>query len=281
MDTMKTLRTLKTALVSALAVISFSTTSVVAQEVASPDTLAVMQNLKRLYPKTQFSNIRETNLPGIYEVVMGRNIAYVEGSGRHFIFGHLFDMPTQTDLTQQRKDQLGLPSVAANDVRDPAPGQGAPARGPQAEEERRIDFATLPRQDALQIVKGNGKRRLAVFSDPDCQYCKRLEENLVGLENATIDVYLFPIAQLHGDAPRKSKAVWCSKDKVRAWADLMTAGKDPGNQADCPNPVDRNVALANKLGVRGTPTIVLPSGRVIPGAIPLASLNQMLDGEQR
>lgn len=242
----------------------------------SPELLAVTQNLKRLYPKTTFSHIREAGLPGIFEVVMGRNIAYTDGTGRNFIFGHLYDMPTQRDLTQARLDELGIPSVAANDVREPSPV----AQQPSAQTENRIEFAALPKNDAFQIVKGNGKRRMAVFSDPDCPFCKRLEENLVGLDDVTIDLYLFPIAQLHPDAARKSQAVWCAKNKAKTWNDMMIAGQDPGN-ATCANPIERNVALAKRLNINGTPTLVLPSGRVIPGAIPLASLQPLLDAEQR
>ena len=279
---MKTFKTnIKNMLFATLSAIAMAVTAQAATESVSPEVMAVMQNLKRVYPKTTFGQIRETGLPGIYEVVIGRNIAYVEGSGRYFIFGHMMDMPTQRDLTQARKTELGIPSVAANDIRESGGAAGSPSiERQQAAEEKRIDFAGLPRSDSFQIVKGSGKRRFAVFTDPDCPFCKRLEENLVGLTDATIDIYMFPIAQLHPDSVRKAKDVWCAKDKNKAWNDLMLNNKEAG-KADCVNPIDRNVALAQRLGINGTPTLILPSGRVIPGAIPLASLTGMLDSEQR
>jgi thiol:disulfide interchange protein DsbC len=204
---------------------------------AAEDTAeALAQRLKQLYPNTQFSAVSESALPGLFEVVMGRNIAYTDAAGRYFLFGHLFDMPTQRDLTAERKDQL-----------------------------QRIDFGQLPLQDAIKTVGGNGSRVLAVFSDPDCPYCKRLEPELAKLTDVTVYTFLMPLTQLHPDARAKAVAVWCAKDRVHAWAQLMLHGQTAASP-NCAHPVDRNIALGERLQINGTPTMVSADGRVLPGA---------------
>ena len=197
---------------------------------------ALAQRLKQLYPNTQFSAVSESALPGLFEVVMGRNIAYTDAEGRYFLFGHLFDMPAQRDLTAERKDQL-----------------------------QRIDFGQLPLQDAIKTVRGNGSRILAVFSDPDCPYCKRLEPELAKLNDVTVYTFLMPLAQLHPDARSKAVAVWCANDRVHAWGELMLHGRTAAS-SNCAHPVDRNIALGERLQINGTPTMIAADGRVLPGA---------------
>lgn len=218
-----------------------------ADQVADPSIAAFTTKLKQLYPKTTFNSISQTPVQGIYEVVMGKNVAYVEGTGRYFLFGHLYDMQLQQDLTEGKKVEASS-----------------------------IDFAALPMKDAIITVKGNGTHKIAVFSDPDCPYCKRFEETLAQMNDVTVYTYLFPIDSLHPEARRKSIAVWCAKDRVKAWDDLMLRGIS--STAECENPVARNIELAAKLGINGTPTIILGNGRLIPGAVSLAQLNSMLGG---
>lgn len=212
---------------------------------------AVLASLKQKYPQTQFKSIAETKLPGVYEVVMGKNVAYVEESGRYFLFGHLFDMQTQTDLTEGKV------------ISDAAP---------------RVDFSSLPIKDAVTIVRGDGSRKVAVFSDPDCPYCKQLENNLADLTNVTIYLFLFPIDQLHPEAKAKTVSVWCSKDRIATWDAMMRKNLKPA-PANCDNPVERNIALAESLGINGTPTVILADGTVIPGAIARAKLEQLLSNQ--
>ena len=210
--------------------------------------MAVMATLKQKYPSTVIKSVSSTNLPGVYEVVMGKNVAYVEESGRYFLFGHMFDMQTQTDLTEGKI---------------------------MAEQVAKTDFKALPLKDAIKIVRGDGSRKVAIFSDPDCPYCKQLENNIANLTNVTIYLFLFPIDQLHPQAKAKAVGVWCAADQVKAWDGLMRRAEVPTGQ--CENPVDRNIALAETMGINGTPTVILPDGSIIPGAPSAAKLEQMLN----
>ena len=210
-----------------------------------------MGTLKQKYPKTSFKSVAATHLPGVYEVVMGKNIAYVEPSGRYFIFGHLFDMETQKDLTEEKR-----PVLQSTDTSD------------------KIDVRALPLADAIKSVRGNGERRLYVFSDPDCPYCKQLENALASVDNVTVYTFMFPIDSLHPAAKAKSAGVWCAKDRAKAWNDLMTRNMVP--TGTCETPIDRNVALAEKLSIRGTPTLIFADGSLIPGALNAERINQLL-----
>ena len=212
----------------------------------------IAATLKANYPATEFRDIRATPLPGIYEVTMGRNVAYVGSDARHFLFGHLYDMQTQRDLTAERLEQA-----------------------------RRIDFASLPMGDAIETVRGDGSRRLAVFSDPDCPYCRKLEQALAKLDNVTIHTFLYPLDELHPEARAKAIAVWCAQDRAATWKALMADGKMP-QAADCAHPIDRNIALARKLGVDGTPVLFDAQGRRLAGAAPADRIEAFLAaGEDR
>lgn len=207
----------------------------------------VIADLKAKYPNTQFREINPTPIPNVFEVVMGQNVAYVDRSGRYFFFGRLFDMQQQQDLTE--------PKVAKANA---------------------VDVNGLPLRDAMKLVKGNGKRTIYIFSDPDCPFCKQLEKNLSDVTDVTIYTFLFPIASLHPDARRKAISVWCSPNPAQAWDGLMTRGAEPP-KVDCPNPIDRNVALAERLGINGTPTLISGDGRKLPGAAPAARIESWLN----
>lgn len=216
----------------------------------------VSSNLKRLYPQTVFKSVKDTPVPGVYEVVMGRNVAYVDQSARYFLFGRLIDMPVQKDLTENT-----------------------------LKEAQRIDVAALPLADAIKTVRGKGERSLYVISDPDCPYCKRLEDTLRQVQNVTIYTFLYPIASLHPDAERKSAVIWCAQDRAKAWDDFMRKSTLPAGSGDapptCDNPVQRNIALAKRLGATGTPTLINSNGRVEAGALNLADLEGFLAGQEK
>ena len=207
---------------------------------AAPDTSvaasAMGSRLQALYPSTRFGAVNPTPWPGVFEVFMGTNLAYVDQSGQYFLFGHLYDMKAQRDLTAERKDLLA-----------------------------RVDFDALPLLDAMKEVRGNGARVLAIFSDPDCPYCQKLETDLRSLTNVTIYTFLMPLVSLHPAARTKAVSVWCAKDRTAAWHAAMWRGESIP-QADCPHPVDRNVALGERLGINGTPTLIAADGRMLPGA---------------
>lgn len=214
---------------------------------APEDAVARMAaTLKATYPATEFRNVRTTPLPGIFEVTMGRNVAYVAADGRWFLFGHLYDMLNQQDLTAERMEQA-----------------------------RRIDFASLPLGDAITTQRGDGSRVLAVFSDPDCPYCRKLEQELAKLDNITIHTFLYPLEALHPQSRAKAVSVWCAPDRAAAWKALMLDGKEP-KKADCAHPIDRNITLARTLGVDGTPALFDVKGRRLAGAAPARGIEDFL-----
>lgn len=197
---------------------------------------ALPATLERLYPGTAFDAVTATPVPGLAEVVMGANVAYVDASGRYFLFGRLFDMQAQRDLTAERLERITS-----------------------------IDFAALPLEAAIRTVQGSGRRALAVFSDPDCPYCRSLEQALDALEDVTRYTFLYPVAALHPGARDKAIAVWCAPDRAKAWSDLMTRGRAPAPAA-CEHPIDQNLALGAMLRIAGTPTLFAADGRRKVGA---------------
>lgn len=233
------------ALVSAVLV--GATTAACAQTPAPTPEQRLATTLRQLYPATTFTRVQSTPIPGLYEIALGNSIAYAGEDGRYFVFGHLYDLQTQRDLT------------VAN-----AP---PPAR---------VDFASLPLADAIKTVRGDGRRVLAVFSDPDCPYCRELEPQLAALDNVTIYTFLLPLASLHPQATRKAIAVWCAKDRARAWRAVVLERKTLPAKT-CAHPIERNLALAAKLEVRGTPTLIAGDGRMSAGAMPAAQLSAWLD----
>ena len=235
---------LRAALCALLMGVTLSASSF-AQTTSSP-TASLLDRLKTLYPATHFGTVAETPWPGVFEVAMGNNLAYVDETGKFFLFGHLFDMKAQRDLTAERKDTF-----------------------------TRIDFAALPLDDAMREVRGTGSRSFAIFSDPDCPYCRRLEAEMKNLSDVTIYTFLMPIESLHPDARGKAIAVWCAENRVSAWHALMWRDEAVSSR-ECIHPIDRNVALGERLGIAGTPTLVAADGRVLPGAASGAQIDAWL-----
>ena len=183
---------------------------------------------------------------GLYEVLIGGQIYYVDSDVTFVLAGRMFDPATREDLTQKRLD------VAL-----------------------KVDFKSLPLDRAFKTVRGDGSRVLATFEDPNCGYCKRLWQNMGDLTNVTIYTFLYPI--LSADSVEKSKAIWCSKDRAAAWNEHMVQNKPPAPAAaDCKTPVDQNVALGRELGINGTPTIVFADGTRSAGAMPVPAIEQRL-----
>ncbi len=189
--------------------------------------------------------VRKTNVLGLYEVRVGGEIIYTDEKVSHIITGSIIETRTRTNLTQERMNKLSA-----------------------------INFADLPLELAVKTVRGDGKRVIATFEDPNCSYCKKLARELQGLNNITVYTFLLPI--LSKDSADKSRAVWCAADRAKAWSDLMVNGTPPVAAGTCETPTEKVLALAQKYGIRGTPTIFLPNGERIPGAIPVAQLEQRL-----
>jgi thiol:disulfide interchange protein DsbC len=184
---------------------------------------------------------------GMFEVVIDNEIVYVDQNVDYLLTGHVYDTRTQEDLTAKRSEDV-----------------------------LRVDFASLPLQLAFKIVRGDGSRPVAIFEDPNCPYCKRLESEIRTLNNTTIYVFLYPI--LSDDSVNKSTQVWCAKDPAAAWSKLMLDGRLPEQPAPaCKTPIDDVLALGHKLSVTGTPTLLFADGRRAPGMIPLDRVEQMLN----
>lgn len=205
---------------------------------AHADEASVKAGLTARYPGTAFSAVKPTPIKGVYQVAMGKNLAYVSEDGRYFLFGSLYDMQTQTDLTANEREQVN-----------------------------KVDWSGLPLKNAIVTVKGNGQRKVAVFTDPDCPYCKQLAKSLDAMDNITIYNFLFPIEGLHPDAAQKAQNIFCSKDNAKALDDWFLRGI-AAKENNCKNPIEANVQLAAALGLSGTPMIIAEDGRLLPGAMP-------------
>ena len=181
---------------------------------------------------------------GLYEVLVGGQIYYVDSDVSFVLAGRMFDPRTREDLTQKRLD------VAL-----------------------KVDFKSLPLDRAVKTVRGDGSRVMVTFEDPNCGYCKRLWQSMAELKNVTIYTFLYPI--LSPDSMEKSKAIWCSKDRAVSWEEHMVQNKAPA-AADCKNPLEQNVALGQQLGISGTPTIIFADGTRSAGAMPVPAIEQRL-----
>lgn len=200
-------------------------------------------------PGAQIGAITKAPFGNLYEVVInGMNVFYTDAQANVAIIGKVIDLKTRKDLVEARTQDL-----------------------------RRVDFASLPLEHAIVSKKGDGSRKLAVFSDPDCPFCRELEKELAKVDNVTLYTFLLPIRELHPDAERKAALVWCAADRAGAWAALMLKGEEPaaGDQP-CTPPLDAIRAVADKSWINGTPALVFADGRMVPGGIDAARIEQQL-----
>ncbi len=217
---------------------------------ALADEASLKKSIETTYPNLKVQKITKTTYAGLYEVFLGEEIIYTDDKFSFLIAeGRLIDPKTRKNVTGERMEEL-----------------------------TKVDFNSLPLNQAVKVVKGNGSRKLVVFSDPDCPYCKQLEQQgLIGLNDVTIYTFLYPLQELHPDAANKAKAIWCAPDRTRAWQDWMLNGQlaKPA-AAGCNTPVEESMELGKKLGVRGTPLLIFSDGRRVSGALPAQEIERRL-----
>ncbi|MFV1922385.1 MAG: DsbC family protein [Methylotenera sp.] len=199
------------------------------------------KKIEAAYPKFKVESIVKTPYADLYEVFMGGQIIYTDEKLTFLIAeGHLVDPKTRKDITGERLEEL-----------------------------TKIDFNSLPLDKAIKVVKGNGSRKIAVFSDVDCPYCKRLERNeLSNIDDVTIYTFLYPLEQLHPNAAEKSKLIWCAPNREQAWKDWILNDKLPKSAGNCKVPLEEVGQLARKVGVSSTPTLIFSDGKRMMGAQP-------------
>jgi thiol:disulfide interchange protein DsbC len=207
----------------------------------------IRDSIQGRFPGVQIGEVRELKEVGLYEVVVnGQEVAYADKTGGYLFIGQLLDMKSQRDLTKERIEKLTA-----------------------------VPFDSLPLDKALKLVKGDGSRRIAVFSDPDCPFCRRFEQTLASVDNVTVYTFLYPIPSLHPKAVELARQIWCAPDRQKAWENYMLSGTKPEAKT-CDNPIDEVAALGEKLRVNGTPTVFFTDGSRAPGWLPAPELEKRL-----
>jgi thiol:disulfide interchange protein DsbC len=205
----------------------------------------VKSDLRKKFPEAQIDTVRKSGYGGLLEVTGGGEVFYTDEKTSFLLLGHLVDTKTRENVTEARQRKLSA-----------------------------VKFDTLPLESAIKIVRGNGSRRVAIFADPNCGYCKRFERELVNVPDITVYTFLYPI--LSADSGEKSKAIWCAPDRAKAWMDLMLKDAMPTGAANCATPIDTLVAFGREKRISGTPTIFFEDGERIPGVIPMAAFEKRL-----
>lgn len=219
---------------------------------AQANESVIRKALTQQFPGATISSVQKTPYSGLFEVYLDDQLVYVDAKAQYVFAGDVIDLKNRTNLTQARLNQL-----------------------------RAVKWDTFPLNNALKTVKGNGARKLVLFSDVDCPYCRKFEAELAKVDNITVYTFLYPIEGLHPQAPQVSKQIWCAPDRNKAWDDYIANKSVPKNEGKCVNPVDANIALGNRLKVSGTPTLFFANGQRVPGMVPAAQLEKLLSANAR
>lgn len=216
---------------------------------AQADEEEIRKAITENAPQAKIISITKLPFGGLYQVVTaGFNIFYTDEKGEIGIFGNMVDFKKKQNLTQMEKDRLTM-----------------------------VDFSKLPLDKAIVRVKGKGERKLALFTDPDCPHCQGIEKELKSVDNVTIYTFLLPIAELHPDATRKAQLVWCAKDKVKAWDDLLLKKKEPkGSNTQCDTPIKDIAEFAKQNNIDGTPGVIFTNGKMLFGNQPHELIEKLL-----
>lgn len=239
---------MKVTALSAALLLAGTLSGLVVSPAVRADDADIRKTLADRYPSLpKPDEIRPAPIPGLWELRFGTELMYSDAKGNYLIQGSIIDTAAKRNLTEERVEKLSA-----------------------------IDFAALPLKDAIVWKNGNGKRRIAVFADPNCGYCKKFERDLQAIKDVTVYTFVIPI--LGGDSPEKSKAIWCAKDNTTAWRNWMIEGtQPPRTMAQCDTAaLDRNLSLSRKHRITGTPAIVFEDGSRAPGALPPAEVEKRL-----
>jgi thiol:disulfide interchange protein DsbC len=209
----------------------------------TPEAAGLKKVLEQRFPGAEIRGVTKAPYFGLYEVMLDDRIVYTDAKAKYVLVGAVYDTESKTNLTEERQRQ-----------------------------QNRVDVAAIPLELAIKKVKGNGSRKLVVFSDPDCPFCARLEKTLKNIDNTTVYTFLLPIDKLHPDAARKARMIWCAADRQKAWDAHYDSGALPDNAGKCENPVAKTQALGASLKINGTPTLIFADGSMVAGAIPAERL---------
>ena len=223
-------------------------TSLAAGDDIPPEVAAkIRATLHERIPDLQVQSIHKSPLPGLYELDTGAELLYSNDTGTLIFAGRIVDTLSREDLTAARWNELNA-----------------------------IDFNSLPFDLAIKTVRGDGSRKVAVFADPLCPYCRQLEQEMQGVTNVTVYTFLFPLEAIHPGASVKAVDIWCSKDRSVAWAKWMLQKTDPGDTRCTGAPIDKLQALGQKLNIDSTPTMFTVDGKRVRGALQQKDLEQLL-----
>lgn len=230
-----------------LGILVASTAFFTLDSAAAPAQL--LETLQARFPEKRFVDVRPSPIPGLYEVFTGDAIVYADESGDHLLAGVLVETRTRRDLTAAGLD-----------------------------ERHAVDYATLPLERAITVVKGDGRRQFVVFADPDCPYCQSLERQLAAIDDVTVHTFLYPVESLHPGATARARAIWCAPDRAAGWVQWMREGKEPAAAGEgCgDDPIEANRALGLTHRVLATPTLFFPDGRRLSDTLSAAELERLL-----
>lgn len=215
---------------------------------AFADEVSLKKAIQANFPGEKIESLKKTSYLGLYEVVVGGELFYTDEKASYLFFGHVVDPKTKQSLTTERLQHI--------------------------KDTRRISIDSLPLEFAIKAVKGNGKRKLVVFSDPNCPYCKRLEQELANVNDVTVYTLLYPV--LNGSIPTAT-SIWCSPDRLKAWEDFMLKDIAPTGK-DCETPIGKLLQAGQKNGISGTPTLIFADGSLAPGLMAAEAIEKKLGG---
>lgn len=211
------------------------------------DDAALKEKIQTHFPGEEIQSLRKTPYMGLYEITVGDQLLYTDEKVEYFFVGHMIDAKTRVSMTDMRLQEI--------------------------KDARRIAIDSLPLEHAIKTSRGNGKRSMAVFTDPHCPYCKQLEKQLVDVTDITIYTFLYPV--LNGSVQRAT-AIWCSDDKLKAWDDYMLRDIEPTGK-DCETPLSTLVQIGREHKITGTPTLIFADGSIVGGLIPTEQIEEKLN----